>query len=58
MQTIPRMTRLKEHIDEAVLKLAAERGWYISQALSQIISNSPMISNYLTLDEKNTEKCA
>lgn len=58
MQTVPRMTRIKKNIDEAVKKLASDRGWYISQAISHIISNSPMISEYLTLDEKNTEKCA
>lgn len=55
MNTIPRMTRLRNEIDEALQKFASNKKWSISLAISEIIANSSEISDYLTLSEKNRE---
>lgn len=55
MQTIPRMTRLRDEIDEALQKFASSKKWSISLAIAEIVANSSEISHYLSLDDKNRE---
>mgnify|MGYP007049376845 CR=1 FL=1 len=40
--SIPRMTRVREEIDEAISKYASERKWTISFAIAQILEDSPI----------------
>lgn len=53
--SIPRMTRVREEIDEAISKYASERKWTISFAIAQILEDSPILSHYLSLEDKNRE---
>lgn len=55
MQSVPRMTRLNNRIDEALKRFADEKKWTLSFAISEIVSNAREISDYLTLEEKNRE---
>lgn len=58
MQTVSRMTRLNYNVDEALQRYANDKKWSKSFAISEIVSNSKVISDYLTLVEKNNEKAA
>lgn len=55
MQTIPRMTRLKQETDRALKLFASEKRWSLSLAIAEIVANSSEISEYLTQSEKNRE---
>lgn len=55
MHTIPRMTRLKPEIDQAVKLFASNKRWSLSLAIAEIVTNSSEISEFLFLDEKNSE---
>lgn len=52
MHTVPRMTRLKQEIDNALKLFASDKRWSLSLAIAEIVANSNEISDYLTLDEK------
>lgn len=56
MHTVPRMTRLKQEIDNALKLFASDKRWSLSLAIAEIVANSNEISDYLTLDEKNRER--